>query len=383
MTAIFAVWNRRGVAVAGDTNVSVVRNTEGAERTIWTDTSSKLRRITGHQVIVATAGAMTINGLPIMTVMDRWAATLGAPLESLPDYVANFLNWLREHPLPARIDHVSLLETRVIRIMATFVAAESPREMPALSDVIEALRSWKEHEPENVFGAIETSWANEELLGSPEEERKYEISAWLRALPGASESAHVEERERIASAIEEILSERFDADFSIHADHCAIRDALADYLLNYIDDELTNTHLLFAGYGASDWVPASLEVSLSSFAGAVPRGYVGNATTADFVWHVSIAQRGQVSTLLRGIAPEHDNELDEHFEEVEDPVTSALLEQLAQARIEVMRGKIDHLSPDSLAFVARSFVELERLGSFLLEDLPSVGGDIEIEVLAR
>ena len=48
-----------------------------------------------------------------------------------------------------------------------------------------------------------------------------------------------------------------------------------------------------------------------------------------------------------------------------------------------MRSKIKFFAPEKLAYVARSFVEVERLGSFLMEDLPGVGGEIEVETLSR
>jgi hypothetical protein len=61
----------------------------------------------------------------------------------------------------------------------------------------------------------------------------------------------------------------------------------------------------------------------------------------------------------------------------------AQLEELESERISEMRKKVNNLSLAKLEFVARSFVEMESLGSFLVEYLPSVGGDIKVVSMTR
>ena len=179
---------------------------------------------------------------------------------------------------------------------------------------------------------------------------------------------------RLATALEEILTERFDLDFSDEGDHQEVRDHLAHYLLRYWDDELTETEMLFIGYGSKEWVPSYVSVRLASYGGQLARASFREARNENQVWFVAIAQADQVYTFLQGMSSTFMQNLLEHYGEHVDAEVTDLLEDQVADRLDTMRSKITHLSPNKLAFIARSFVEVERLGSFLLEDLPSVGG---------
>jgi hypothetical protein len=78
-----------------------------------------------------------------------------------------------------------------------------------------------------------------------------------------------------------------------------------------------------------------------------------------------------------------DNVTDGVIQQEHADIFQSRLDELTNTRIESMRNKINSLPVTKLEFVARQFVELESLASFLVEDLPSVGGDIDSVIISR
>ena len=381
MTAIFAVWNRKGLAVAADTQVSITDSE--SEHTMWTDSTSKVRRLSGHNVIVAYAGSPNINGIPVLSVVDEWRETITAPLETTADYVGHFFNWLSDHPLPPEVSPSQSIYVRVDRILNYLIGDEDGSEIPTSENVLDALAGWKQTERQNIFAHWEWSYIRNQLEESRDDEERHRLSYVLAAQPSLTTDQEGDELFRLAVALEEILTDRFHVKFSDEGDHHLVRDYLAGYLLRYWDDELTETEMLFIGYGSKEWVPSGVAVRLASYGGRLPRAVFLETWNENHVWYVAIAQEQQVDTFLQGISPPLQLKLLEHYDEHEDTGVKDLLADQMADRLATMRSKIKFFAPEKLAYVARSFVEVERLGSLLMEDLPGVGGEIEVETLSR
>ena len=381
MTAIFAVWNRKGLAVAADTQMSITDSE--SEHTMWTDSTSKIRRLSGHNVIVAYAGSPNINGIPVLSVVDEWRETITAPLETTADYVGHFFNWLSDHPLPPEVSPSQSIYLRVDRILDSLIGDEDGSEIPTSESVLDALSGWMETEPPNLFAPWEMENIRNQLEESRDNRERHSLSSLLAVQPSLTTDQEADELFRLAMALEEILTDRFHVKFSDEGDHHLVRDYLAKYLLKYWDDELTETEMLFIGYGSKEWVPSEVAVRLASYGGRLPRAVFLEAENEDHVWYTAIAQQQQFDTFLLGISPSLREKLLEHYDEHEDTGIKDLLADQMADRIATMRSKIKFFAPEKLAYVARSFVEVERLGSFLMEDLPGVGGEIEVETLSR
>ena len=377
MTAIFAVWNRTGFAVAADQSVAITGSVNGQEQTMWTDVSSKLLTVEGHGIVVAAAGTATLNGIPILRLMDRWAATLQAQLPTVNDYALNLLTWLGDASVPGDWSGDWLMGGRIRRILRSFlVAPESTERMP-LSEVESAVAAWTAQESHNFYAKPDYGWIERELASDPTPRREYFLKTLLTFVPPAQGTAVAAERARLASLVEEQFAEVFTKPFDENDPwEAAVRDLLAQYLTQCIDDEGHPISILMIGYGAADWTPSLVTLDVYQHGGGLPRAFVWEATTPEHVWYMPLAQEDQVITLLTGVSRSHRTTLSENLQVGEGGDT--ILDELIDSRIREMRSKINDLSVKKLEFVARSFVELESLGSFLVEDLPSVGGEVDV-----
>ena len=126
-----------------------------------------------------------------------------------------------------------------------------------------------------------------------------------------------------------------------------------------------------------------VKLSIHPFAAGLPRADIKLVANPFIVWYESLAQSDQVDLFLSGYESSYHSKVSALLPEEAREEILAQLEELESERISEMRKKVNNLSLTKLEFVARSFVEMESLGSFLVEYLPSVGGDIKVVSMTR
>jgi len=161
-----------------------------------------------------------------------------------------------------------------------------------------------------------------------------------------------------------------------------------------------------AGTGRMDWAPfATASLNASSLVDWLPDGGAWNkswkvkndvgtsnpratlsyVTEPRFVWYLDLAQSSQVDMFLGGIDGSYKDRVIDIFGELVDDTGPSVekINEFESDRLAKMRAKVNNLSISKMEFVARSFVEMESLGSFLVEFLPSVGGNIRTISMTR
>lgn len=384
MTAIFMVWNDAGFALAADESLSIQDiDSEGKQRTLWTDTVEKILEISNHKIAVAFAGNGTINSIPIMGLLTRWKEQLQSVLPSTQDYVLNFLDFLEDASLPDTWHYRQSLSSRLYPIL-NGIRQKFEKDSSNIEAVIDhGIKAWEKIEIKNIFGTAfedfpSKSEADEE---SPKQLQDDFLRSWL-----ARDRKQVDTTESL-DIISQVFMVSFKTVFGISWDetitwHSYLKNRLIPYLMNYIDGE-PSTRLLFVGYGDRDWTPTAIKINLRPFEGSLPRADLGQVTKPKYVWYEDLAQSDQVDTFLGGIAVTYKNDLLNSVSQEEKERISAKMKEIEKARLERMRSKVRELSIPKLEFVARSFVEMESLGSFLVEYLPSVGGNIKVISMTR
>jgi len=373
--------------VAADQSVSVIRTINGEEQTSWTELDSKLLRISGHPLVVASAGTATINGIPVLRIVNRWASQLIERPQTLVEYAASFLQWYaQEHPTPDATEDDLKIRLRIRRIFRTFTPDANDNARIETSEVQRLVNLWISEEPTNLFANPDMSLVVEALKGDVNAADAHKRQAVLKIVPKVNGDLVEAEVKRIAALIEAEFDSTFGEPFdpSNSWDTC-VRDLIGDYIVRHIDDEGDPASLLFIGYGESEWTPSLVTLDMQDHGALLPRVSFVDASTPEHVWYMSLARREQVITFLTGRSLEfHDTAL-ELLEAAGDNVGDgkARLESVVDHRVSRNRSKIQDLSVEKLEFVARSFVELESLGAFLVESLPSVGGEVEVISMTR
>lgn len=384
MTAIFMVWNDAGFALAADESLSITeKDAEGNPRTLWTDTVEKIFEVPNHTIAVAFAGNGTVNSIPIMGLLARWQEHLPSILPNTQDYVLDFLNFLQKSNLPDTWHYRQDLGLRLRPILKT-VKQEFEKDSTNIENVIERyVATWEKVETKNIFGSALEDFPPQAIGDeeSPRQLRENFLRSW-KAL-----NRKEEEISKSLDIISQVFDLSFRSVFEIDWDetvtwHLFLKMRLVSYLHNYIDGEST-TKLLFVGYGENDWTPTAIKLNLRPFEGSFPRVDLGQITKPKYVWYEDLAQSDQVDTFLCGIDGSYKKELIDFIPSEDREKLVEKMKEIESERFVRMRSKVHQLSISKLEFVARSFVEMESLGSFLVEYLPSVGGNIKVISMTR
>jgi hypothetical protein len=177
--------------------------------------------------------------------------------------------------------------------------------------------------------------------------------------------------------------------------HAKLKEKAVSYFLNCIDgQEPHRMSLMFVGYGTDDWIPQAVILDLYDYDQPMPKIVIRRVTNPEWVWYETIGQDEQFSTFLTGVDENIETNVTEvireHLGEIDPEQPYSIPARVNRAfddgrssRVSNMRAKISLLSPSKLEFVAKQFVQIESLASFLQENLPSVGGDIDTITLTR
>ena len=385
MTAIYLVWNKEGFAFAGDSNVSI----EVDGKTEWLQATEKIFSIPNHQIAVGSAGRGKINGLSIREIFGWWSENLG-PKENFNyfgDYVANFVAWFSSQPwqLNYRPGEIQ----KGIDTHANWVCYDIEEKMET-TDITwpVAARIWID-EVSGIMdlNAAGPSFRDTQLKTAERLDRaalSQDITQRLGNAYAARKTGFANTGNLAREAIKSYISDHFQSnpDFDIADEaHQYLLDEIADVYIErflYIEEF---AHTLMVGFGNDDPSPTAYALRLYDNLSDVPRIMIAEMNQPHDIWWWAIGVTASVNRLFRG----YTKDLLEHssFTSTQKKKLEKHLDEYSHRRIESMRGKVEMLSVERMTYIARMFVELEALESYLQTPLPGVGGDISVVSMTK
>ena len=144
---------------------------------------------------------------------------------------------------------------------------------------------------------------------------------------------------------------------------------------------------MLIGYGENDWIPRAIVFRIYDSEWGVRQVAVEQVLDPRFQWYVTIGISSGVGDLARGYSSDfHESLIEVSSESLDESTNSELMSKLYELgtqRIQNSLKRIDSLTVRRLEFVARLFVELEALKSYLNEPLPGVGGDVQYITMTK
>lgn len=384
MTAIYLVWNKEGFAFAGDSNVSI----EVDGKTEWLQATEKIFSIPNHQIAVGSAGRGKINGLSIREIFGWWSENLG-PKENFNyfgDYVANFVAWFSTQPwqLNYRPGEIQ----KEIDTHAGWVCYNMKEKIKTTNITWPvAARMWIDEFSATMTNAAGPSFRDTELKTA----ERLDSAAMSQDITQRLGNAYSDRKAGFANtgnlaieAIKSYISDYFQADpnFDITDEaHQHLLDEIADVYVEKFPyfEEYADT--LMVGFGNDDPSPTAYSLRLYDNLSDVPRIMIEEMSQPHDIWWWAIGVTASVNRLFRG----YSRDLLEHssFTSTQKEKLEKHLEEYSERRIESMRGKVSMLSVERMTYIARMFVELEALESYLQTPLPGVGGDISVVSMTK
>jgi hypothetical protein len=397
VTAIYAMWNKGGFTLAADSNQTI---TESGQ--IWIDPIKKIFALEGHQVAFGAAGNSEVDGIDINEIVARWQMTLKQPLPTLEDYVSDFLKWFYEQDLPdltkENLNERLNADFKIYReLLDENIPDYASRTFEEVYEFIIDQFSEKSFDLLNAYGTrieriesnrfmVEDNWATA---------YRYEIG--LKILN--SVRAHVldspksnEFEEHIQGLIENelaaVMPSAFDCEFDSDSPwQRALIEAQILAFENYAPTIGGQASCLFIGYGEDDWSPKAIRINIFDSEYTLRQVSIVNATSPKYDWYVALGinsgsfeiTNGYSGDLLKDLeAFVLANQTSEEWDSLHNEIRSK-----AKSRAQENLKRIDFLTTQRLEFVARLFVELEALKSYLSSPLPGVGGDVQVITMTK
>jgi hypothetical protein len=394
MTAIYMVWNRKGLAIAADQSVSLSEtDQDGQERVIHTEAESKIYKPKGKNFVIATAGNEGVNGVPIAGILNQWSNQVGS-YDSLEEYVVDFTRWFGMYSYLELTTSNYFISSRQIKSILGGVKANLD-ELEESSDVeheiLDQFNRWEKLDTPNVF-------ADNFPENIPSDDYENFTDLNKRLVAKIAELKYEEStREQVVKEIESTFyadfEEKFETDFDSNSKiHNLIKEKTMSHLINFIDDRFSSADIMFAGYGSKDWLPTCYVLKLYDFEYSIPWMSVDSATEVKNVWYQELGQSTAVqkfwspieSRVKREIFDSLEEKYSEH-DELKDVIAdiNSVLDSHSRDTLDPIVEKVNVLSVKKLSFIARQMVSLESFRSFIHEFLPTVGGEIDCIMLTR
>ncbi len=396
MTAIFALWNTNGFSMASDSNQTI---TEPGQT--WIDPIQKIFAIKNHQVAFGGAGRAKIDSVDVNEIVASWTKSLSSPLEYLEDYVIHFLNWLNDQELPDDSNDEGLEELEASIKDCFNVLNEECQNFKNLksseiADFLAQRLPKKYIQDLNIFGnRIEELEVNNFQYDLESDKLKFEkILKINRAVVEHRAVSDSYKRnwtdwytkcfEKAAEVFPSIIGEEFDFDCEWHL---GIVDHFIEVRENYVYPEATFARCMLIGYGEKDWIPKAIQFKILDSDFGIRQVSIETVADPRFTWYMSLGISAGVSDLARGFSSDFHDALinisaDTNGDETSEDVARRLFELGSKRTGETLR-RLDTLTVRRLEFVARLFVELEALKSYLNEPLPGVGGDVQYVTMTK
>lgn len=396
MTAIFALWNTGGFSLAADSNQRISEPGQ-----VWIDPIQKIFSLPNHQVAFGGAGDSLIDLVDVNVLISTWSKKLTNPLPAIEDYAISFLKWFNDQELPdtsAGLDFDEFDST--MRESFAILNSEFPGFKEVTSDEIARFLANKMSKQPvhalNIFGnrfldlelnnfSYETEadiLSYEKIVEIHEEVSSHRVKS--RAYNDYWTNCYSKCFERASEIFPSVIGQDFDSESEWQI-------GLIDYLIevheNLFFPDSTYARCMMIGYGENDWIPRAIVFRIYDSEWGVRQVAIEQVLDPRFQWYVTIGISSGVGDLARGYSNDFQENLVEVSSETLDESTSSdlmsKLYELGRQRIQKTLNRIDSLTVRRLEFVARLFVELEALKSYLNEPLPGVGGDVQYITMTK
>jgi hypothetical protein len=393
VTAIFLVWNRKGLAVAADSNLSLVREmADGTERVLATSETSKIFKVKDKNFVFAWSGNDAINGIPISGIVDRWVSQ-SERQENLIGYAENFIKWFASKSFLEDESTYPVLEgslTRQFQLMKSRLDENDVGERTQEEVVDWYYDHWEKNCLPSIYGGSKSKHEPKEKFGGDE----VYFAEFVERFSGfgLSDESHTKYLVQVEAAFASAYDVVFKDSPWYQDEHISqLKLRSVKFNMDYIFEE-NQTTLMLAGYGEEDWIPSCVVMKVFNFDALLPRVAVTRVTDPNSVWYEQI---GEYDTVDKFFAPidyqvlrelrerlhkkfSGRNYLDKVMVEIDDIVRTHSADLL-----DPVRDRVKHFNTERLAFVASQMVALESLNALIKEDLPGVGGAIDVVQLTR
>jgi hypothetical protein len=393
MTAIFVVMNNKGLAIAADSAQStVITDEKGHSSTVSTEQVSKIYRQEKFNFVVASAGAETINSIPIEGILNRWVSNLEKS-PSLSDYVESFIRWLAEescledaHPESSYLVFQIRNQFRTLR-----ETLEEDKSRDVSATISNLYDQWETIDAPNIYG-----FSEQKIVPAYSKDKGPELFTNF-----TSRFLDYRLREDLDESYLKQVNDAFNIAYEIELEPTKLlnnnemellKQKSLKFNIDFNDDAEPQAKLMFAGYGENDWLPSVISLSVFNFDTLLPRISVKRIANPRTKWYMAVAVNDAVSKYFNpvdaNVETELRSKLSERFKgknylkailEVFDEVVSGH----DQDYVGPIREKVNFLSVDDLGFIARQMVAMESFNSFVFQYLPEVGGQIEVVKITR
>lgn len=394
MTAIFMVWNSTGLAIAADQSASVSGLDEnGNRRVLFTENHKKIIKPSNFNFAIAAAGSSTINNVLIEGIVNQWVKTIQVE-SSMFDYVHSFIAWMaNQSNLEDCARNYEYSRFRIRLILNTFRDEFKEKQIVVKHEehIDSKFEKWKGVDLPNFFGQSlqrsSYSEINEDLKSVHND-----FLLHMNPLNFIEETRNIEIENLkmpFAEEFEKVFGEELDLSKSWHVH---LQNHIINYVIDYADEAWNYSHLMFAGYGDSDWMPICIKIKVFDFDTGIPIIVIDDASDPSEVWYEELAQDDAVNKFFRPVdrsaRVEISNRLVMNFANDEihrdiDSVIDSVLDEYSSSTTDLVLKKINQLSVEKLQFIAEHMVAMESFRSYIEEYLPTVGGQIDCVKITR
>jgi hypothetical protein len=398
VTAIYAVWNAYGFALASDSNQTATQTDQ-----TWVDPVDKIILLEKHQVAVASAGNAMYKNIEINEIIRSWENQL--PEEGFPDlddYFVDFSIWFSEQSFNFRdagVEQLIEFAKNQFEVFKEHYLEQIENGDPKLflEDFLSIISV-----PRNSLNIYGNSWnkfVDQSELINPNETTVEKLQCvetlHQKLINNVKFKGNIEEKvsfqcidqnphykevlfPRIVEEFQKVFDFEFDFENEIHQVMISIILSILENVMDFDAD----VKILMVGYGKNDWLPTGISFDLANSYCRVPRIKVSDYSNPEYNWYIALAVDSAVWQLTRGhsrIRHREINEMAKEFlkEEHVDDFYSGLRE-IADKQFRESVRRLDFLTLERLEFVSRLFVQIEALKSYLDEPVQGVGGDTKV-----
>lgn len=384
MTSQIAIFNLECVAVASDSVMTVQR---GSNRKTISSSEKLFGLGKAHRLILMTNGESRFMRIPWGVLVPEWRRTLDAPLDTVDDYARHFIEWLTT---PGELFSASVQEQHFLWMVRDYFLAVRQSILRDLEDAGLTDEPW---DAPSVASIVDAACSRHlDLLTRKEE------------LPGIDPDADAKYVQESAALIHEEFDYVFDdVPRTVHGDEILLRE-LPLLLLTRDEPWGYDTTMAFIGFGESDVFPAHRTVDFHGLVnGAVRASWRerGGVTPSSTSLITPFGQTEAINTFLRAynhdflwethqtidsVLDKHDGELGEGEglrESLHTSIEDAFSNLSWNQFISPMLSTVDALPKPDLARMAESLVGVQALRAASMDDMPTVGGPIDVVVITR
>ena len=401
MTSEIAIMNRKGIAVAADSTGTLIRRNGNVESSKSFDTLHKLFKLPGTKSIaVMFYGNADLMDVPWETVIRMYDSK--ESFSTVRGYAESFLKYLSKFQFTQ--EQYDAYVAKTARRLAARIAAKADKDIEA----------WLTKN-ESITKAKANSFLN----------KQFEASFQVIEKLSKSGSLSTRRRQSLASKYKRLVDETVSAILVGRTLSASNRKKLASWVVNACSiNPDTFTGIVFSGFGDDEYYPSYVELDIKGCLDGVVAFREKNASAVSSKNDVIVrpfAETDDVITFMRGISPNAQSFLShalKHLleeslpaayhaawsEELElSPKQEKKLLELGQSLGKGAYSKLDsslkdfqnsvftlplftmarHLTPDLLARMAETLINLVSFRQEMSFSSETVGGPIDVAVITK